>query len=156
MGLRSRTRRFGGQFRTDLGTLFCRQIRGGPSLSARAHALDRLAGSAVLLGAMLAGLWLAGRVVPADLTGRVAESAQAASAPATAQPQPDGAAASEAMTAEEIRKLQNWLVMLGLDPGPVDGIAGARTLDAFNQYRASKRLDPVSSIERADAAELLN
>ncbi|MGH7784297.1 MAG: hypothetical protein ACREO5_10710, partial [Candidatus Binatia bacterium] len=39
------------------------------------------------------------------------------------------------LTADDIRRIQARLRDVGLDPGPIDGIAGARTKTAFNRFR---------------------
>ena len=159
MGFRFPPFRFARRFRTDIGTLLCRHIRGGPSISDRLLALDRIAGSLFLLCVVLSAVWLAGQVMLSSTLEmpQMAESAQAASDALDLGPQMRAVeAAAQPLTPDDVRKLQNWLVMLGFDPGPVDGMPGPRTLDAFNQYRASKNLGPVSRIDRANAAELLN
>jgi hypothetical protein len=159
MGFRFLPSGFARRFRTDLRTLSCRRIRGGPAFSQRALALDRIAGSVFLLCIVLSAIWLSTQMLlPSQLKViPVAETAQAASGALGVEFQRRVVeAAAEPMTEDDIRKLQNWLVMLGFDPGPVDGRAGPRTLNAFNQYRASKNLSPISKIDRANAAELLN
>lgn len=104
-------------------------------------------------------LWLANHALPVKLlqTPLVSESAQADSGAADLELQEAAAAAAaEVLSAEDIRKLQNWLMMHGFDPRPIGGITGPRTLSAFNQYRASRNLSEVSRIDRADVAELLH
>ena len=159
MGFRFPRFSFARRFKADVQTLFCRQIRGGPAMSDRLLALDRIAGSIFVLCVALTAIWFGTQMMsPASLKmPPVAESAQAASGALGLEVEKRVVeAAAEPMTEDDIRKLQNWLVMLGFDPGPVDGRAGPRTLNAFNQYRASKNLDPVPRIDRANAAELLN
>jgi peptidoglycan hydrolase-like protein with peptidoglycan-binding domain len=56
----------------------------------------------------------------------------------------------------ELRTLQSKLDGLGFKPGVVDGIAGGRTLDALNRYRASRMLKQVSEIEYATVGGLLD
>jgi hypothetical protein len=159
MGFRFPPFRLARQFTTDVRTLFCRHVRGGPSISDRLLALDRIAGSLVLLCVTLSAAWLAGQMMlpnPPKMP-RMAESAQASSDALDLGVQKRAVeAAAEPLTVDDVRKLQNWLVVLGFDPGPVDGRPGPRTLNAFNQYRASKNLGPVSRIDRANAADLLN
>ncbi|WP_119303068.1 peptidoglycan-binding domain-containing protein [Dongia deserti] len=143
------------RFRTDVQILFCRRIRGGPSVRERAVALDRIAGSLCLVFMTGATLWLANQTLPAT-TPRIpliGESAQAAPAdPESEVPATEGSA--ETPTSADIRALQSKLKMLGFDPGPVDGIAGPRTLSALNLYRASIKLDRVSHIDRTTIANL--
>ena len=140
---------FARQFSTDLRTLACRRWRGGPTLSQRALALDRVAGSLFLVCLMAASFWLADRT---GLTPTVAESAQAATgAPAA----PDPAIAAGPLTSAEVRQLQHTLKSLGFDPGAIDGVPGRRTLAALNAYLATARLDTVTQVNRASAASLL-
>ena len=159
MGFRFPRIRFARQFKSDVQTLFGRHAGASPSFGDRARALDRIAGSLFLLCVALSAIWLAGQMLlPQRLdVPTVAETAEAASDALDLGPQRRVVEASaEPMTTDEIRKLQNWLVMVGFDPGPVDGRAGPRTLNAFNQYRASQNMSPVSRIDRANAAELLD
>jgi hypothetical protein len=140
---------FARQFSTDLRTLTCRRWRGGPTLSQRALALDRIAGSLFLVCLMAASLWLADRT---GLTPTMAETAQAAtSAPAA----PDPAVAAGPLTSAEVRLLQSKLKALGFDPGAIDGVPGRRTLAALNAYLATAKLDPVTQVNHANAASLL-
>jgi peptidoglycan hydrolase-like protein with peptidoglycan-binding domain len=44
--------------------------------------------------------------------------------------------------------VQTRLKESGFDPGPIDGLAGKRTLAALNAYRESIRLDPVLVVSR--------
>ena len=48
----------------------------------------------------------------------------------------------------DIRSLQTELKRRGFDPGPVDGVAGNRTLAALNAYRESRDLSPVLAVSR--------
>jgi hypothetical protein len=48
----------------------------------------------------------------------------------------------------DIRIVQTRLKESGFDPGPIDGLAGKRTLAALNAYRESIRLDPVLVVSR--------
>jgi hypothetical protein len=157
MGARFLPSGFARRFRTDLRTLFCRHIRGAPTLSERAVALDRMAGSALMICAVIAAVWLASPFMPTSPLGvpPVTESAQAdAAATEPGRQTPEAESASGRMSANEIRQLQSRLMTLGFDPGPIDGMAGPRTLHALNLYRASVELDPVHSIDRATVADL--
>jgi hypothetical protein len=137
------------QFGTDLRTLTCRRWRGGPTLSQRAVALDRIAGSLFLVCLMAASLWLADRT---GLLPTVADSAQAASSAAA---EPDPALASAPLTSAEVRLLQRKLKSLGFDAGAIDGVPGRRTLAALNAYLAAAKLDAVAQVNRTTAASLL-
>jgi hypothetical protein len=145
MGPRFPLSGFARQFHTDLRTLTSRRWRGGPTLSQRALALDRVAGSLSLVCLMAASFWLADRT---GLLPPVADSAQAATgAPATLDPAP--------LTSAEVRLLQRKLKSLGFDPGAVDGIPGRHTLAALNAYLAAAKVARVSQVNRASAASLL-
>lgn len=156
MGARFLPSGFARRFRTDLRTLFCRRTRGGPTLSERAVALDRMAGSLFLGCTAIAAVWLASQAMPTNPLGvpPMAESAQAAAAPELELEAPGAESPPGPMTAAEIRQLQTRLMALGFDPGPIDGIAGPRTLQALNLYRASVELDRVHSIDRSTVADL--
>lgn len=54
----------------------------------------------------------------------------------------------------EIRTLQTRLRDSGFDPGPLDGIAGKRTVAAFNAYRQAVGLSPVPTVSRATIGDL--
>jgi lysozyme family protein len=140
---------FARQFGTDLRTLACRRWRGGPTLSQRALALDRVGGSLFLAALLATSLWLADRTGLLPIT---ADSAQAAtSEPAALDP----ALAAKPLTSAEVRLLQRKLKSLGFDPGGVDGVPGRRTLAALNAYLASAKLDTATQVNRASAASLL-
>jgi hypothetical protein len=52
------------------------------------------------------------------------------------------------LSPSDIRILQTRLKESGFDPGPIDGLAGRRTLSALNAYRESIRLAPVLVVSR--------
>ena len=52
------------------------------------------------------------------------------------------------LSPSDIRTLQTRLKESGFDPGPIDGLAGKRTLAALNAYRDSIRLNPVLVVSR--------
>ncbi len=54
----------------------------------------------------------------------------------------------------DIRRLQTRLRESGFDPGPIDGIAGKRTLAALNAYRQSISLSPVLTVSRESIGTL--
>lgn len=125
----------------------------------RALALDRVAGSMFLLCAAISGIWLVGQVMPRNLleAAAVTESAQAAAAvPEEGIQRRAIEAAAGPMSSADIRNLQSRLKSLGYDPGPIDGIAGLRTLDALNQYRATRYLSRVAQVDRRAATGLLD
>jgi hypothetical protein len=118
--------------------------------------IDRIAGTTVLV--CLAGLsvWLISQTVPMtlfDVPGATASSTHTASYNA---PNLNARVAAEPMTAADLRKLQSKLEGLGFEPGVIDGIAGGRTLDALNRYRAAKHLNRVFQIDYATVAGLLD
>ena len=55
---------------------------------------------------------------------------------------------SNEFSPSEIRIVQTRLKEGGFDPGPIDGLAGKRTLAALNAYRQSIRLEPVLIVSR--------
>ena len=50
------------------------------------------------------------------------------------------AASSLASTPSEVIEAQRCLAVLGFDPGPIDGVIGTRTADAFARYGARRGL----------------
>jgi hypothetical protein len=151
MGPRFSLSGFPRQLSTDVRTLACRRWRGGPTLSERALALDRIAGSLFLACVLVTSLWAADRAGLLTLPV-VAESAQAATRePASLDP----ALAARPLTSAEVRLLQRKLKSLGFDPGAVDGVPGRRTLTALNAYLAAAKLDTVTRIDRAAVAGIL-
>ena len=52
------------------------------------------------------------------------------------------------LSPSDIRAVQAQLQESGFDPGPIDGVAGKRTLAALNAYRQSIRLTPVLVVSR--------
>ena len=149
MGSRFPLPGFARQFSTDLRTLTCRRWRGGPHLSARALALDRIAGSLFLVCLLAASIAVADR---AGLLPIVADSAEAATSVPTAA---DPALANRPLTSAEVRLLQRKLKSLGFDPGAIDGVPGRHTLSALNAYLLGAKLDTVTKVNRASAASLL-
>ncbi|WP_119304702.1 peptidoglycan-binding domain-containing protein [Dongia deserti] len=61
---------------------------------------------------------------------------------------------TNSLSASEIRTVQTQLKHKGFDPGPIDGIAGQRTLSALNAYRQSIRLSPVLAVSRETVSAL--
>ena len=55
---------------------------------------------------------------------------------------------SNELSPSDIRVVQARLKDSGFDPGPIDGLAGKRTLAALNAYRESLRLTPVLVVSR--------
>jgi|SRR5688572_8334581 len=55
---------------------------------------------------------------------------------------------SNELSPSDIRTVQTRLKESGFDPGPIDGLAGKRTLAALNAYRDSIRLTPVPVVSR--------
>ena len=62
---------------------------------------------------------------------------------------------AELLSPLEVQKLQSALTMRGYRPGPIDGIAGRRTLAALNAYRTSLDLLEVRFVTREAAIDLL-
>jgi hypothetical protein len=151
MGPRFPLSGFARQFRTDLRTLTCRRWRGGPTLSQRALALDRVAGSVFMLCLVVTSVWVTDRTGLLTLPA-VAESAQAATGDPGAL---DPAIAAKPLTSAEVRLVQHKLKSLGFDPGAIDGVPGRRTLTALNAYLAAAKVARVSQVNRASVASLL-
>jgi peptidoglycan hydrolase-like protein with peptidoglycan-binding domain len=81
---------------------------------------------------------------PAELSAPVEENqppSVIAAAPVSAQPVT--AAVPRSVTAEDVRRVQLRLRELGFDPGPVDGVAGAKTKAAFSRLQSGcAKLEP--------------
>jgi hypothetical protein len=151
MGPRFPLSGFARQFGADLRTLTSRRWRGGPTLSERALALDRGAGSLFLVCLVTTSFWVADRAGLLTLP-MVAESAEAATSdPASLDP----AIAAKPLTSAEVRLVQRKLKSRGFDPGAIDGVPGRHTLAALNAYLAAASLGRVSQINRTSAASLL-
>jgi len=58
------------------------------------------------------------------------------------------------LSRSDVRIVQAQLRRKGFDPGPIDGIAGRRTLSALNAYRRSVRLLPAQVVSRETADAL--
>jgi hypothetical protein len=61
---------------------------------------------------------------------------------------------SSQLSRSDIRAVQTQLKLKGFNPGPIDGIAGERTLSALNAYRQSVRLSPAQAVSRETVAGL--
>ena len=61
---------------------------------------------------------------------------------------------SNELSPSDIRIVQTRLKESGFDPGPIDGVAGKRTLTALNAYRQSIRLTPALVVSRETIAAL--
>lgn len=143
---------FARQFRADLRTVTSGRWRAGPTLSERALALDRIAGTLFILCMVATSLWAADQAGFLTLPA-VAESAQASTGDPAAL---DAAAAAKPLTSAEVRLVQRKLKSLGFDPGGVDGVPGRRTLAALNAYLAAAKAGRASHVDRASVASLLN
>ena len=113
-------------------------------------AADRMAGTTVIGCVAILSLWLASQAIPMWLDSSSATAGSALEAPRGTL------VAAGPLTVAELRTLQSKLDGLGFKPGVVDGIAGGRTLDALNRYRASRMLKRVSEIEYATVGGLLD
>lgn len=61
---------------------------------------------------------------------------------------------TDQLTSADIRDVQTALKRQGFDPGPIDGIAGKRTLSALNAYRQSEHLSPAAVVSRETTSVL--
>lgn len=62
--------------------------------------------------------------------------AQNLSVPASIEAPKIETAPARSLTADDVRRIQMRLKEAGFDPGPADGVAGARTKSTFNRYQA--------------------
>jgi hypothetical protein len=65
-----------------------------------------------------------------------------------AAPAPEPPAAKGKLEAYEIMEVQTRLKSAGLNPGPLDGLAGGQTTSAIKQYEASKNLPQAGKLDR--------
>jgi len=151
MGNRFAPSGFIGRFRADCRTLVARRKNGGGSFGQRLVALDRIAGAAVMFAAICVAVWIIGQASPMTVLEPASATAEVA-APELGLPGPD----LVPLTSAEVRHIQAKLDAFGFNPGQADGIAGGRTLDALNRYRAAKGLARVSYMDRAIVTDLLN
>jgi hypothetical protein len=90
------------------------------------------------------------------------EAAEPSAQPGTFAPPPVNTAAvlnrleADKLGPADVRTIQTELKGKGFSPGPIDGIAGQRTLSALNRYRQSIHLPPVRTLTRAAAGSLLH
>jgi len=55
---------------------------------------------------------------------------------------------ADRLSPSDVRVIQTELKRAGFDPGPIDGIAGKRTLSALNRYRQTLHLAPARIVSR--------
>jgi hypothetical protein len=67
---------------------------------------------------------------------------------------PPAAPAAAPASADEVREAQTRLRSLGLNPGPVDGVAGPATVAAVRRYQQTKSQEPSGIIDRDLLARL--
>jgi hypothetical protein len=112
----------------------------------------------------VAGFFALGLMVMVPLYGMVSSSdvslveesvaAETTTGPLGLEPPPVNFAAvlnrveTDQLTKADVRTVQSQLKLKGFDPGPIDGVAGKRTLSALNAYRKSLRLSPVLAVSR--------
>jgi hypothetical protein len=141
------------QVATDFHILIHRGKDRRVTFGDRLVALDRIAGTTLIAGTMVAIMWLASVVAGAGLLripSATADSPDAVTETQTAR------TVLDRLKWSEVRELQTKLSLLGFDPGKFDGIAGPRTLDALNRYRATRSLDRTSRVDRTTIADLLD
>jgi hypothetical protein len=154
MVYRLRSTGFARQFDADIHTLFHRGDDRRISVGDRLVALDRLAGTTMIACTMILSVWLMSVAADAGLL-RI-PSATASSADTAAIEAQAGRSMADHLKWSEVRDVQAKLTKLSFDAGTVDGIAGRRTLDALNRYRAAQLLAPVSWVDRTTIADLLD
>jgi peptidoglycan hydrolase-like protein with peptidoglycan-binding domain len=81
---------------------------------------------------------------PADTNAAPPSPPPKPSMPPTSQRPATPDPASEGMTAYE---LQERLTRLGYKPGAVDGIAGAKTIEALKKYQSDNKLPPTGNMD---------
>lgn len=159
MSLRSAFSGLVGRFHSDIHTLTHKRDDRRIRLGDRLVALDRIAGTTFLGCVMVLALSLLSQTVgPLTVPGAIADSEDGTTA---AAPKPDlnasdARVATAPLTSTDARRLQAKLKGLGFDPGPIDGMAGRRTLDALNRYRETRQLSRASHIDHASVADLLD
>lgn len=52
------------------------------------------------------------------------------------------------LTLDEVREVQTWLKAFGLDPGPIDGLAGPLTTAAIKRYESARQRSPTGTLDR--------
>jgi peptidoglycan hydrolase-like protein with peptidoglycan-binding domain len=70
-------------------------------------------------------------------------------APVPVAPGGGGGPRAADLTPEQVRELQRRLDELGYDPGPVDGLMGARTAEAIADFQEDRGLDADGEPTRA-------
>lgn len=153
MVYRLRSTGFARQLDADIHTLFHRGDDRRISLGDRLVALDRLAGTTMIACTMILSVWLMSVAADAGLLRIPSATASADTADIEAQ---TGRSMADHLKWSEVRDVQAKLTKLGFDAGTADGIAGRRTLDALNRYRAAQLLAPVSWVDRVTVANLLD
>ena len=68
------------------------------------------------------------------------KSSTPATTSATYTPEPTSGSLKQGMQGPRVRLLQKQLVALGYDPGPADGMFGAKTTAAVKKFQAAQKL----------------
>ena len=147
------------QFQTDLQTLTCGRFRGGPSISERAVALDRIAGSTLMAGVAVAGFWLVAQTLPLSQIQlpAVADSAHAASAaPSLDLQRLSAEAAAEPLSPGDIRQLAKPAAHDGVQSGRGRRDRGRPHPGRSQPLSRDQDLARVWQVDRGVAADLLN
>ncbi|MBV8192481.1 MAG: peptidoglycan-binding protein [Alphaproteobacteria bacterium] len=72
----------------------------------------------------------------------------------TVKPATNAPAGNAILSSGETREAQAWLISLGFDPGPLDGLPGPRTTAAVRQYQAARQREQTGLLDRALLQEI--
>ena len=111
--------------------------------------------TAVTLALASAGLAQQQEPGPVVIQGEHGQTQTRAPAAQGQQGQQDPTAQSAAaLSPEQVRRIQQRLGELGFDPGPVDGIWGAQTRAALQEFQEARGLEPTGDPTEPTLAEL--
>jgi peptidoglycan hydrolase-like protein with peptidoglycan-binding domain len=82
------------------------------------------------------------------------DSGEPAALGATGGGTPAPTATTGGLSRERVRRAQERLAAAGFDPGPVDGVVGARTRAALRAFQEARGLDPTGEPDGSTLAEL--
>lgn len=119
-----------------MGRLFEQGLDGAPDMAAAAgwYRIAANAGDADAAAALE-------RVSAAEASPSPAPVSNGVAAPA-ATPTPAAPVDDRDLTRDELREVQQRLTELGFDPGPADGLMGARTAAAIEQFQRAQNAEP--------------
>ena len=65
-----------------------------------------------------------------------------------------GTAQGGSMSSDQVRRAQEALKAQGHDPGPIDGVMGARTQQALRDFQTSQQLNSTGQLDRETMEKL--